>query len=101
MNISSIARANQVIPVSKARATLPALIETVSKKDFYILAKKYKPKAALVDLAFLEKLLLVYNNWRVKQDFSKLDELRSSIPIYKSTEVERDIKNALANVRSN
>lgn len=99
MNITSYTKVNQLIPVSQARASLPSLLEEVSKKDFFVLVKKYKPKAVLADLRFFEKLIEVYEKWKRKQDFALLKEIRQSVPVYKSKEVEKDIKNALQAVR--
>jgi hypothetical protein len=99
MNITNIARADQLIPISKARALLPSLVNDVAKSDFFVLVKKYKPKAALVHLDFLNKLLDVYYRWKRQQDFSTLNKIRESIPTYKSDEVEKNIKNAIADIR--
>lgn len=99
MNIASLVRVNQLVPISKARASLPTLVEEVSKKDFLVLVRKYKPKAALVNLDFLENLLRVYYQWRREQDFATLDKIRESVPTYKAGEVEEDIKNALTEIR--
>lgn len=99
MNITSAIRADQLVPVSKARATLPTLIENVVDNGFFVLVKKYQPKAALIDLKFLEKLLTTYHQWRREQDFASLDKLRGSIPVYKTSEIEKDIKDAIKAVR--
>lgn len=99
MNITSIARAEQLIPISQARTNLPALIEAVSENDFFVLVKKYQPKAALVNLDFLEKLLDIYHNWRKQQDWAALDNLRDSLPTNNSSVIERDITHALQAIR--
>lgn len=99
MNITNIARADQLIPISKARSSLSSLVEKIDEVDFLVLVKKYKPKAALVDLNFLGKLLDTYHQWKKQQDFSTLEKIRESIPTFKSGEAEKDIKNAIQAVR--
>ena len=99
MNITSTIRADQLVPVSKARATLPTLIDNVVDHGFFVLVKKYQPKAALIDLKFLGKLLTTYHQWHREQDFASLDKLRESIPVYKTSETEKDIKDAIKAVR--
>lgn len=99
MNMIDLVRVNQLIPISKARASLSTLVEEVSQKDFFLLVKKYKPKAALVDLKFFDKLLEIYYRWKREQDFLSLEKIRTSIPVYKTGEVEKDIKDALKEIR--
>lgn len=99
MNITTTIRADQLVPISKARANLSTLVENVGDKGFFVLVRKYQPKAALIDLKFLEKLLTAYHHWCREQDFASLDKLRKSIPVYKSSEVEKDIKDAIRAVR--
>lgn len=99
MNITTIARLDQLVPISKARSNLPTLVEEVTESKFFVLAKKYQPKAALIDLGFLEKLLEVYRAWQREQDFAELDKLRSSLPTYKLSQVEKDIVNTLHAIR--
>ena len=98
MNITATIKVNQLIPISKARASLPTLVEDVTKSDFFVLVKKYQPKAALIDIKFLEKLLNTYQLWCREQDFASLEKLRQSIPVYKASEVEEDIKDAIRTV---
>ena len=99
MKIINYTKANQLIPVSRARAILPTLIEKVEQENYFVIVKKYKPKAALVNLDFLSKLVSIYQQWKRKQDFTTLEEIRESIPSFKPQEVEKDIKNALKAVR--
>lgn len=52
MNIQSA----NIIPVTTARGKLGDLTELVSNKQYIVLTKGGKPKAALVDIKYLEKL---------------------------------------------
>ena len=99
MNILSIIRADQFVPISKARSTLSSLIEDIGEKNFLVLVRKYKPKAALVDLSYFEKLLEVYQKWTREQDFATLSKIKKSIPAYSEREVEKDISYAIQKVR--
>lgn len=90
---------DKIIPVSKARANFSDLLDKVKDEEYLILSKRYKPKAALVDLDFLGKLINVYRSWQRKQDFSTLEEIRESIPSYSEKEVKKDIAQALKNLR--
>ena len=47
---------SNIIPISKARATLSDLTEKVSGSEIVVLTKSGRPKAALVDVVYLEKL---------------------------------------------
>ena len=99
MNITSISTADKLIPVSKARSNLSKLMEKLEKTDYFVLVNKYKPKAALVSLPYLEKLMKIYNDWSKKKDFDELDRIRREIPVIPEEEVERDIAYALKQVR--
>lgn len=99
MNITSLARADQMIPMSKARTGLPSLVEKLDDVDFFVLVKKYQPKAALVNLNFLTKLIKRYHQWQREADFEELEKMMDSIPTFDSEEVERDIANAVKAVR--
>lgn len=99
MNILSFIQADQFIPISKARSTLSSLIEDIGEKNFLVLVRKYKPKAALVDLSFLEKLLAVYQKWTRDQDFATLSQIKKSFPSYPEREIEKDISYAIKKVR--
>ena len=101
MKLTSIISLDQTVPVSEARATLPKLIEKVKNMNFLVLVKKYKPKAALVDLSFLEKLISVYREWEKYHSFSELDKIRQKVPLYPEKEVEKDISYALKKIRRN
>lgn len=52
MNIST----DNIIPITKARSMLGDLAEKVEKDDFIVLTKGGAPKAALVDIEYLNKL---------------------------------------------
>ena len=52
MNISP----SDIIPVTEARSKLGDLTEEVSKDRYIILTKAGKPKAAIVDINYLNKL---------------------------------------------
>lgn len=99
MNITSLARADQLVPMSKARASLPSLVEKLGDIEFFVLVKKYQPKAALVDLKFLAKLLEKYKHWQRERDFAELEGLMNSMPTFDSDEIEKDILNAVKAVR--
>lgn len=99
MNIDATIKANQLISISEARARLSSLVDEAAQKDFFVLLKKYQPKAAIINLSFLEKLLSVYQKWIREQEFIALDKIRNSIPDYKSSEIEQDIENAVRKVR--
>ena len=101
MNIQSQITADQLVPISKARATLPSLVEKVNEVDFFVLVNKYKPKAALVNILFLEKLLKVYKDWIRQKDLESMEKIWNSIPVYPEDEVEADIKYAIKQVRKN
>lgn len=45
-----------IIPVTKARGKLGALTEKISKDNYIILTKGGNPKAALVDIGYLDAL---------------------------------------------
>lgn len=100
MNILSITKADQYIPISKARSVLSSLIDNIGDKNFLVFVKKYEPKAALVDLSFFEKLLEVYQRWTREQDFTALEKIKKSAPSYLEKEVEEDISNALKKIRA-
>lgn len=91
---------DKIISVSKARASLPHLLDEVENEEYLILSRRYKPEAALVDLEFLSRLISVYEAWKRHQDFKVLGEIRESIPQYPVSEVEKDIAEALKAVRS-
>lgn len=57
MNIAS-----NIIPITKARGKLGDLTERLSGEEYIILTKGGSPKAALVDLAYLEKLQKAVRN---------------------------------------
>ena len=99
MNITSLARADQMIPMSKARASLPSLVKKLDDIDFFVLVKKYQPKAALVGVNFLSKLLDKYYQWTRQQDFAEWEKISQSIPPYPENEIETDIKHAIKAVR--
>ncbi|MCG2692217.1 type II toxin-antitoxin system Phd/YefM family antitoxin [Microgenomates group bacterium] len=52
---------DQLVSFSQARANLADLIDLAPKKKFFIITRRNKPIIALVDIKFLEELLLVYN----------------------------------------
>ena len=91
---------DKIVSVSKARANLPRLLDEVENEEYFILSRRYEPKAALVDLEFLGKLMSVYEAWKRHQDFRTLEEICKSIPQYPTSEVEKDIAKALKAVRS-
>ena len=99
MNITSTVNIDQTIPISKARANLPSLVDRLADENYFVLVKKYKPKAALVDLTFLEKLLSIYQTWQRKNDFASLEEIRNSIPQYSESETKKDVSHALNQIR--
>ena len=45
-----------IIPITKARGKLGTLAEKAKERKYIILTKGGEPKAALVDIAYLEKL---------------------------------------------
>lgn len=45
-----------IIPITQARTRLSDLLKTVQRDDYVILTKGGSPKAALVDIAYLQKL---------------------------------------------
>jgi len=59
----------KVVPVSEARAHLPSLLEKIKGKEYLILAKRYQPKAALVDLDYFNKLISIYQAMQKEPDF--------------------------------
>lgn len=99
MNITSLARADQLIPMSRARANLPSLVKELDKMDFFVLVKKYQPQAALVNPNFLTKLINRYREWQRQGDFDELEKMMDSLPAFDSEEVERDIADAVKAVR--
>lgn len=52
MDLSNI----KIIPVSEARSKLSSLLDKTKEDKFYLLTRGGKPKAALVDIEYLEKL---------------------------------------------
>ena len=100
MNITSMSTADQMIPVSEARSNLSSLIKKVGESDYFVLVNKYKPKAALINIYYLEKLMKVYNDWKREQDFLFLDKMRESLPKFDEGIIENDIKEAIKAVRS-
>lgn len=90
---------DKIVSVSQARSNLSQLLDKVRDKDFLVLSKRYKPKAALVDLDFLAKLIDIYRRWQRKQDFATLEEIRQSIPLYSEEEIQKDVARALKKIR--
>ncbi len=99
MDILNITKADQFVPISKARAILSTLINDVEEKNFLVLVKKYKPQAALVDLSFFNKLLNIYERWMREQDFATIEKIKKSLPRYPQDEVEKDISYAIKKIR--
>jgi len=62
-----------IIPITKARGKLGALAEKVTGEDYIVLTKGGAPKAALVDVSYLNKL---------ESEVKK---------IYKKTFIDRDL----------
>lgn len=91
---------DQIIPFSKARANLSSLINMVKSKDYVIIAKKYQPEAALINLKFLEKLLRAWKEWERYEAFKVVDEVRAKNLDKTEKEVERDVAEAIAAVRA-
>lgn len=88
-----------MIPMSKARASLPSLIKELDNMDFFVLVNKYQPEAALVNPHFLTKLISRYRQWQRQRDFDEWEKIQQSIPSYPEDEVEADIKHAIEAVR--
>lgn len=47
---------SRIIPVSQARSKLSDLVNKASGEDYFLLTRGGKPKVALVDVKYLEKL---------------------------------------------
>lgn len=90
---------DKIISVSQARSNLSHLLDEVKDKDFLVLSKRYKPKAALVDLDFLSKLMDVYRRWQKKEDFASLEKIRQKLPLYSEKEIQKDVARALKEIR--
>jgi prevent-host-death family protein len=48
---------DQIIPITQARSRLSELVEKTENKHFWILTKGGKPRAALVDVDYLDQLV--------------------------------------------
>lgn len=99
MKITQIASAEQVIPISKARARLADLVDQVKEKDFFLISRKYTPQVALVDIEFMSKLLSIYQKWQRQQDSKAMEELWEKVPEYSSREIEKDIRDTIREIR--
>ena len=100
MNDSISVTLDRIISISQARANLPLLLKKVKKKNFFVLTRRNKPQAVLVDLKLLSKLMNVYQRWQREQDFTILENIRRSIPPYPEKEVQKDIAQVLKTLRS-
>jgi prevent-host-death family protein len=101
MDVTSVTSIDQFIPISQARNSLSDLVSATAEKDYFVLAKKYKPVAAVMSISFFAKLLEIYQQWQKENDFRQWEKMTEKIPAYKTETVERDIANAIAAVRKN
>jgi len=100
MKAIKLASADQVIPISKARANLSELVDKVKENDFFLISRKYDPRAALVDIEFMDKLLSVYQKWQRDQDLAATERIWKKVPRYPAEEVERDIEDVVKQIRT-
>lgn len=90
---------DQIVPFSKARANLSSLINTLKRKEYVIITKKYRPEAALVNLEFLNRLFLAWEKWKKAEAFMVVDEIRALNEDKDSEEAERDIQEVIDDFR--
>lgn len=90
---------DQIIPFSKARANLSSLIDKLGKKNYFVIAKKYTPAAALVDIKFLSRLLKAKYELEREASFQIFDEIRAQNKDKSLKEVEKDVTEAVRAVR--
>ena len=90
---------DQIVPFSKARADLSSLLEKLAKKDYFVIAKKYQPKAAVVSIPYLTKLQRVYNEFRREKRFEKVLAVGLRNLDVSPEQVEKDVAEAIRQVR--
>lgn len=89
---------DQIVSLSKARENLSALTEKVKEKNYFIVAKKYKPAAAIVDLNYLSKLMVAFKEFERERRFGEM--FLAAAETVPEKEVEKDIAEAIAAVRN-